>query len=110
MRLRVLLEKRVSALTVKLTYFPLMRKRSIFVFNGFGTCRCKFTYKKNSKPLKRKWSVYVCLRLADVTSNGWYSRKLHAMGDPRIERPFPQYEILRKGRSMHQWAFPPKTV
>lgn len=34
------------------------------------------------------------MRLADVTSNGWYSRKLHAMGDPRIERPFPQYEIL----------------
>lgn len=27
------------------------------------------------------------------------------MGGPRIERPFPQYEILGKGRSVHQWAF-----
>ena len=28
------------------------------------------------------------------------------MGGPRIERPFPQYEILGKGRSVHQWAVP----
>ena len=27
------------------------------------------------------------------------------MGGPRIERPFTQYEILGKGRSVHQWAF-----